>query len=63
MDCDLLLSDPEWACQSVAETICFQLRCEYIDICRNVGQHLLKLVSVAWVVRYLLCVLAFFVGP
>ena len=54
---------PEWAHQSVAKTVCFQLRHECVDICRNVGCHLVKLVGVAWVVRYLLCVLAFSVGP
>ena len=54
---------PEWAHQSVAETVYFQLRHEYKDICRNVGYLLVKLVSVAWMVRYLVCVLAFSAGP
>ena len=38
---------PEWVHQLVVKTVCFQLRCECIGICRNVGYHLVKLVNVA----------------
>ena len=38
---------PEQAHQSVVETVCFQLRHECVGICKNVGHHLMKLVSVA----------------
>ena len=41
-----LLIYPEWVCQSVVKTVYFQLKCEYIGICRNVGYHLVKLVNV-----------------
>ena len=47
MDGDLCVIYPEWVHQSVARTVCFQLKHASVSIYRNVRYHLVKLVNVA----------------